>query len=125
MPHASSERLGLEAVPFPYKMTTICFLGPSAYVPIHSALTLFRDEFEARIKPRRAHPRRGGRLMSTDTPKPGESAAPAEAAEAATTEPAADEAVDADAVEPEPEPDPTPWPSPSTGGRSRPARASW
>ena len=51
-PHAASERLGLEAVPFPYKMTTICFLGPSAYAPIHSALTLFRDEFEARIKPR-------------------------------------------------------------------------
>ncbi len=51
-PHASSARLGLEAVPFPYKMTTICFVGPSAYAPVHSALTLFRDEFEARIKPR-------------------------------------------------------------------------
>jgi NADH-quinone oxidoreductase subunit F len=48
-PHASSERLGLAAVPFPYKMTTICFVGPSAYVPVHSALTLFRDEFEAKI----------------------------------------------------------------------------
>lgn len=48
-PHAASERLGLEAVPFPYKMTTICFVGPSAYAPIHSALTLFRDEFEAKI----------------------------------------------------------------------------
>ena len=48
-PHASSERLGLAAVPFPYKMTTICFVGPSAYAPVHSALTLFRDEFEARI----------------------------------------------------------------------------
>ena len=33
-------------------MTTICFVGPSAYAPIHSALTLFRDEFEAKIKPR-------------------------------------------------------------------------
>ena len=42
-------RLGLDAVPFPYKMTTICFVGPSAYAPVHSALTLFRDEFEARI----------------------------------------------------------------------------
>ena len=52
MPHAASERLGLEAIPFPYKMTTICFLGPSAYVPVHSALTLFREEFEAKIKPR-------------------------------------------------------------------------
>ncbi len=52
MPHASSERLGLDAVPFPYKMTTICFVGPSAYVPVHSALTFFRDEFEARITKR-------------------------------------------------------------------------
>jgi len=49
-PHAASERLGLDAVPFPYKMTTICFVGPSAYAPIHSALTLFRDEFEAKVK---------------------------------------------------------------------------
>ncbi|MCU1393591.1 MAG: nuoF [Ilumatobacteraceae bacterium] len=48
-PHASSERLGLTAVPFPYKMTTICFVGPSAYTPVHSALTLFRDEFEAKL----------------------------------------------------------------------------
>lgn len=48
-PHASSDRLGLEAVPFPYRMTTICFVGPSAYAPVHSALTLFRDEFEAKI----------------------------------------------------------------------------
>jgi NADH-quinone oxidoreductase subunit F len=48
-PHASSERLGLAAVPFPYKMTTICFVGPSAFAPVHSALTLFRDEFEAKI----------------------------------------------------------------------------
>ncbi len=51
-PHASSTKLGLEAVPFPYKMTTICFVGPSAYAPIHSALTLFREEFEAKIKTR-------------------------------------------------------------------------
>ena len=51
-PHASSEKLGLAAVPFPYKMTTICFVGPSAYVPVHSALTLFREEFEARITKR-------------------------------------------------------------------------
>ena len=33
-------------------MTTICFVGPSAYAPIHSALTLFREEFEAKIKTR-------------------------------------------------------------------------
>jgi NADH-quinone oxidoreductase subunit F len=52
-PHASSEKLGLTAVPFPYKMTTICFVGPSAYTPVHSALTLFRDEFEARVGPAR------------------------------------------------------------------------
>lgn len=51
MPHAASERLGLEAVPFPYKMTTICFVGPSAYASIHSPLTLFRDEFEAKVVP--------------------------------------------------------------------------
>jgi NADH-quinone oxidoreductase subunit F len=51
MPHASSERLGLVATPFPYKMTTICFVGPSAYAPVHSALTLFRDEFEAKVVP--------------------------------------------------------------------------
>ncbi|MGA1557203.1 MAG: NADH-quinone oxidoreductase subunit NuoF [Ilumatobacteraceae bacterium] len=49
MPHAASERLGLDAVPFPYKMTTICFVGPSAYVPIHSAMTLFPEEFESRV----------------------------------------------------------------------------
>ncbi len=52
MPHAASERLGLEAIPFPYRMTTICFLGPSAYVPVHSALTLFPEEFQARIPKR-------------------------------------------------------------------------
>ncbi len=51
-PHASNEELGLTAVPFPYKMTTICFVGPSAYVPVHSALTLFRSEFDARITKR-------------------------------------------------------------------------
>ncbi len=51
-PHAANEKLGLTAVPFPYKMTTICFVGPSAYAPVHSALTLFRSEFEARVKKR-------------------------------------------------------------------------
>ena len=55
-PHASSERLGLTATPFPYKMTTICFVGPSAYAPVHSALTLFRDEFEAKIVERKHIP---------------------------------------------------------------------
>lgn len=55
-PHASSERLGLAAVPFPFKMTTICFVGPSAYTPVHSAITLFRSEFEARIVKRKLIP---------------------------------------------------------------------
>ena len=42
----------MHAVPFPYKMTTICFVGPSAYVPIHSALTLFPEEFASRVTTR-------------------------------------------------------------------------
>jgi NADH-quinone oxidoreductase subunit F len=33
-------------------MTTICFVGPSAYAPVHSALTLFREEFEAKLMKR-------------------------------------------------------------------------
>ena len=52
MPHAASERLGIEAAPFPYQMTTICFVGPSAYVPVHSAMTLFPEEFEALVTKR-------------------------------------------------------------------------
>ncbi len=48
-PHAANEKLGLAAVPFPYKMNTICFVGPSAYAPVNSALVLFREEFEAKI----------------------------------------------------------------------------
>ena len=55
-PHAASEQLGIEAVPFPYRMTTICFVGPSAYVPVNSALTLFRDEFEAKLIKRTSIP---------------------------------------------------------------------
>jgi len=55
-PHASSTRLGLEAVPFPYRMNTICFVGPSAYAPVHSALTLFPEEFESKIVHRRTIP---------------------------------------------------------------------
>ena len=46
------ERLGLEAIPFPFKMTTICFVGPSAYVPVHSAMTLFPEEFDALVTKR-------------------------------------------------------------------------
>ena len=55
-PHAASSALGLEAAPFPFKMTTICFVGPSAYTSVHSAITLFRDEFEARIVERKQIP---------------------------------------------------------------------
>ncbi len=55
-PHASSSKLGLAATPFPYRMNTICFVGPSAYAPIHSALTLFRDEFESRVTKRHRIP---------------------------------------------------------------------
>jgi len=51
-PHASSKRLGLDAVPFPYKMNTICFVGPSAYAPINSALVLFPEESAARVTKR-------------------------------------------------------------------------
>ena len=55
-PHAASSALGLEAAPFPYKMTTICFVGPSAYAPVHSAVTLFREEFEVKIVKRKSIP---------------------------------------------------------------------
>ena len=48
-PHAAVASKGIEAVPFPYQMTTICFVGPSAFAPVHSALTLFPEEFEARV----------------------------------------------------------------------------
>ena len=48
-PHAAVPSRGIEAVPFPYRMTTICFVGPSAFAPIHSALTLFREEFEEKV----------------------------------------------------------------------------
>ena len=39
---------------FPYAMTTICFLGPSAAMPIMSALTMFPEEFERRVGQRPA-----------------------------------------------------------------------
>ena len=55
-PHAASERLGIEAAPFPFKMTTICFVSPSAYTSVHSAVTLFRSEFEAKIVKRKLIP---------------------------------------------------------------------
>jgi len=55
-PHAASERLGLAAAPFPFKMTTICFVGPSAYNAVDSALTLFPDEFQAKLMQRTTIP---------------------------------------------------------------------
>ena len=56
LPHASNAKLGISAVPFPYKMNTICFVGPSAYAPVNSALVLFREEFEAKIVKRNTIP---------------------------------------------------------------------
>jgi NADH-quinone oxidoreductase subunit F len=50
VPHASNKATGLAANPWPYAMTTICFVGPSAVVPMDSALTRFRDEFVAHIE---------------------------------------------------------------------------
>ncbi|MDO8391131.1 MAG: NADH-quinone oxidoreductase subunit NuoF [Actinomycetota bacterium] len=55
-PHAASERLGIAAAPFPFKMTTICFVGPSAYNAVDSALTLFPDEFQAKLMKRTSIP---------------------------------------------------------------------
>ncbi|MBA2625772.1 MAG: NADH-quinone oxidoreductase subunit NuoF [Acidimicrobiia bacterium] len=41
---------GQEAVPFPYKQTTICPLGPSAVSPTFSSIYRFRDEYLVHIK---------------------------------------------------------------------------
>jgi NADH-quinone oxidoreductase subunit F len=49
-PRAADPAKGVEASPFPYKMTTICFVGPSAVVPINSAIYRFRDEFLVHVK---------------------------------------------------------------------------
>jgi NADH-quinone oxidoreductase subunit F len=67
-PHAANEKLGLTAVPFPYKMTTICFVGPSAFAPVHSALTLFRSEFESRVTKRVTIPVTAVSTAKTVTP---------------------------------------------------------
>ncbi len=48
-PRGASEAGGFGAIPFPYKKTTICDLGPSVGSPIVSALLHFRNEFEAYI----------------------------------------------------------------------------
>ncbi|MET0903175.1 MAG: NADH-quinone oxidoreductase subunit NuoF [Acidimicrobiales bacterium] len=46
-PKAKTAAGDWEAVPFPYKKTTICDLGPSVGSPIVSAILHFREEFEA------------------------------------------------------------------------------
>ena len=48
-PRGASEAGGFGSVPFPYKKTTICDLGPSVGSPIVSALLHFRAEFEAYV----------------------------------------------------------------------------
>ena len=95
MPHAASAKAGLEtAVPFPYKMTTICFVGPSAYVPdplgADAVPRRVRGQDQAphadpadRRRGARARRRRRRSARMTDHPKPGENDAPTEAAEAA------------------------------------------
>ena len=50
-PKAKTEAGDWDAVPFPYKKTTICDLGPSVGSPIVSALLHFRSEFEAYVNP--------------------------------------------------------------------------
>jgi NADH-quinone oxidoreductase subunit F len=40
---------GLDAVPFPYRMTTICPLGPSAVSAVASSLLRFRDEYDVHL----------------------------------------------------------------------------
>jgi NADH-quinone oxidoreductase subunit F len=50
---------------FPYAMTTICFLGPSAAMPIMSALTMFPEEFERRVGARAA--RQSGEMAAPST----------------------------------------------------------
>ena len=51
-------------ITWPPRQTTICPLGPSAVSPIASAITRFRDEFEAYVGgPRRDHHRDQGRRL--------------------------------------------------------------
>ncbi len=49
-PRATGPAGDWEPVPFPYKKTTICDLGPSVGSPIVSALLHFRGEFEAYVE---------------------------------------------------------------------------
>jgi NADH-quinone oxidoreductase subunit F len=51
-PFPHPPRLGAEptVVPFPYKQTTICPLGPSAVSPVESSVWRFRDDYLHHIK---------------------------------------------------------------------------
>lgn len=49
-PFPHPPRPGYDAVPFPYKQTTICPLGPSAVSPIESSIARFRDDYLAHIE---------------------------------------------------------------------------
>ena len=51
-PKAKTEAGDWDAVPFPYKKTTICDLGPSVGSPIVSALLHFRDRVRGLRHPR-------------------------------------------------------------------------
>lgn len=44
-PRPGNEDRGEPAVPFPYKQSTICPLGPSAVSPVHSSIWRFRDVY--------------------------------------------------------------------------------
>jgi NADH-quinone oxidoreductase subunit F len=65
-PVAAHPEVGLEAVPFPPRQTTICPLGPSSVAPITSAVRRFRHEFEAKIVRRDAIPLRVEAFSSTE-----------------------------------------------------------
>jgi NADH-quinone oxidoreductase subunit F len=47
-PHAAVG--GEEAIPFPFRQTTICPLGPSSVSPVYSSIFRFRDEYLVHIK---------------------------------------------------------------------------
>ena len=108
MPHASSERLGLEAVPFPYKMTTICFVGPSAYVPIHSAMTLFPEDFAALRHPARPIRARSRSWRSSSTTVEQDDADSHRPSRSPTTRPHGSATTSRPTAETEPEPEPDP-----------------
>ena len=52
-PFPHPPRAGQPAVPFPYRQTTICPLGPSAVSPIESSVEYFRDDYLRHIEEQR------------------------------------------------------------------------